>query len=314
MEAASIRAYEDVQPLVKGLAAVAHAAAAQPVPVEPSFHEGTFPAPVETGPGAFPKIPLMGLDFAVVTEEQTVQHVIGELADGRGGWICTVNIDILRQWRRSADVREMISRADLLVADGMPLVWASMLQGTPLPERVAGSTLTLTLSEAASKAGASVFLVGGNPGTAVTAAERLRENNPDLEILGTLCPPFGFEHDPEYLAELEREVVAARPDIVFVGLSFPKGEGVIERLRERLPGTWFIGCGVTFSFIAGEVVRAPVVFQRVGLEWLHRMIQEPRRLWRRYLLDGLPFAIELMSAALLGRRQRAQLQLEPPRP
>src|SRR5438034_11127446 len=103
----------------------------------------------------------MGLDFAALSESQTIEHVLEGVTAGRGGWLCPANLDVLRQWRHSAEVRELIAEADLVVADGMPLIWAGELQGSPLPQRVAGSTLTLRLPEAASRAGASIYLLGG---------------------------------------------------------------------------------------------------------------------------------------------------------
>lgn len=248
-----------------------------------------------------PTVPLMGLGFAALTEQQTIEWVLREWMRGHGGWICTANVDILRQWRHSAEIREMLSRVDLVVADGMPLVWASLLRGTPLPERVAGSTLTRTLSAAAAEVGASVFLLGGNPGTAAGAARRLVAESPNLRVTGTMCPPFGFDFDERWLSRIEHTVLDAAPDIVYVGLGFPKQERVIDRLRVLLPGTWFVGCGVTFSFVAGEIQRAPAIVQRMGLEWVHRLAQEPRRLSRRYVLEGLPFALQLMSASLVDR-------------
>jgi N-acetylglucosaminyldiphosphoundecaprenol N-acetyl-beta-D-mannosaminyltransferase len=257
----------------------------------------------------FRTIPLMGLPFAVVDEAKTVEHVLGELARGRGGWLCTANLDILRQWHRSPDVRGLLAGVDIVVADGMPIVWASALQGTPLPERVAGSTLTSTLSAAAAQTGASVFLLGGDPGAAAAAGAILGERNPGLALAGTHFPPFGFEQQPDAIAEIEFALAASQPDIVFVGLPFPRQELLIQRLRALLPNSWFIGCGVTFSFIAGDIKRAPRLVQRFGLEWLHRLVQEPSKLWRRYLLDGLPFMVELMSSSIVGRRRPA-LQIE----
>jgi N-acetylglucosaminyldiphosphoundecaprenol N-acetyl-beta-D-mannosaminyltransferase len=246
-------------------------------------------------------VPLMGLDFAAVSESDTIDYILGELADGRGGWVCTANLDVLRQWRTSAEMRKLVSSADLVVADGMPLIWAGGLQGTPLPERVAGSTLLMTLTAAAAEAGASVFLLGGNPGTAELTARILTARSPDLRLAGTLCPPFGFERQPDSLWEIERLVGAAAPDIIYVGLGFDNTVRLIADLRIRFPDAWFVCCGVGFSFASGEIRRAPLIVQRVGLEWLHRMVQEPRRLYRRYLMQGVPFLVRLLASALATR-------------
>lgn len=243
----------------------------------------------------------MGLEVAAISESETIRYVLHRIECGRGGWICTANLDILRQWWQSAEVRDLVSTADLVVADGMPLIWAGGLQGTPLPERVAGSTLVVSLTAAAARAGRSIFLLGGNPGTAEAAACELAESSPGLPLVGTLCPPFGFDADPEWLSRIECVLAEYAPDIVYVGLGFPKQERLIAEFRERFPSTWFVGCGVSFSFVAGEIHRAPVFVQRIGLEWLHRMVQEPGRLYRRYLVDGIPFLVHLLSSALFFR-------------
>jgi N-acetylglucosaminyldiphosphoundecaprenol N-acetyl-beta-D-mannosaminyltransferase len=251
----------------------------------------------------------MGLDVAAVSELQTIEYVLDKLARGRGGWICTANLDILRQWRHSAEVRSVVAQADLVVADGMPLVWSGEIQGSPLPERVAGSSLVLSLTAAAADRGASIFLLGGNPGTAEAAMQKLTELNPGVTIVGTHCPRFGFDEDPEALETTTRTVADAAPDIVYVALGFPKQEKLILKLRERLPRAWFVPCGISFSFVAGDVHRAPVLVQRLGLEWLHRLVQEPQRLYRRYLLQGLPFMAQLVWWSLLAPHRSPQPQL-----
>ncbi len=257
--------------------------------------------PLEIAESETPQVKLLGLEFAALSERQIIDHIIREAGEGRGGWLCTVNLDILRQWWRSGELRDLVSDADLVVADGMPLIWASVLQGQPLPERVAGSSMTVSLTAAAARTGASVFLLGGNPGAADMAAANLRQSSPDLQVAGTLCPPFGFERDRRAVERITREVVSAEPDIVYVGLGFPKQELLIVELREYLPNAWFIPCGISFSFLAGEIRRAPRTVQRLGLEWLHRLVQEPRRLGKRYLMHDTPFLITLLSETLRAR-------------
>jgi N-acetylglucosaminyldiphosphoundecaprenol N-acetyl-beta-D-mannosaminyltransferase len=247
----------------------------------------------------------MGLDFAAFSEDATIEHVLDAIAEGRGGWVCPVNLDVLRQWRASAQVRALVSQADLVVADGMPLIWAGGLQGSPLPERVAGSTLVRTLSAAAASADASIFLLGGNPGTAEAAVANLQASHLSVRVAGTLCPPFGFDNDPSWTDRIELELRDAAPDIVYVGLGFPKQERLIVALRGRLPHIWFVSCGISFSFLAGDIQRAPEMVQRLGLEWLHRLFQEPKRLFRRYMLQGIPFLFELLWSALIVRARGA---------
>jgi N-acetylglucosaminyldiphosphoundecaprenol N-acetyl-beta-D-mannosaminyltransferase len=243
----------------------------------------------------------MGVRFAPITEAECVATIVDDCARGRGGWLVTPNLDILRQCVRSPEVRQLVDGADLLVADGAPLILASRLLGTPLPERVCGSDLMSSLPAAAAARGLSLFLLGGNEGVAEDAARLLRERHPDLRVAGTLHPELGFEDRQESLDAIGAALAAARPDIVFVALSFPKGERLIARLRPLLPAAWWIGVGIAFSFLTGDVRRAPRWMQRTGLEWVFRLTQEPERLARRYLVDGLPFAARLLAWACARR-------------
>jgi N-acetylglucosaminyldiphosphoundecaprenol N-acetyl-beta-D-mannosaminyltransferase len=184
----------------------------------------------------------------------------------------------------------------------MPLIWASRLRGTPLPERVAGSNLIWSLTARAAERGASIFLLGGNPGAAEACAERMRAEYPRVRIAGLMSPPQGFEQDERALDEIVAGLRTAAPDIVYLALGFPKQEELALKLAPELPTTWFAGVGISFSFVAGQVQRAPRWMQRAGLEWLHRLAQEPRRLFRRYLVDGLPFAARMFAHALKSRQ------------
>ncbi len=256
---------------------------------------------------AFDRVHLDGTGFDRITESEVVAVVREAVAAGRGGRIITPNIDILRQAQVNERVRAYLDDADLIVADGMPLVWASKLSGTPLPERVAGSSLIRSLSEGLGRDGRSIFVIGGNPATptaadgATRAAARLAEDCPGLRVAGTLCPEYGFERDEEVYAEFRAAVREASPDLVFVGLGFPKQEKVITRLRADLPKAWFIGCGAAVNFVAGDVDRAPRWMQRTGLEWAHRLGTEPRRLAGRYLRHDAPYALRLLAGSATRR-------------
>jgi N-acetylglucosaminyldiphosphoundecaprenol N-acetyl-beta-D-mannosaminyltransferase len=245
----------------------------------------------------FPTIELNGVKLHAVTETQVISHILGELSAGRGGVVVTPNLDHLRRYLHDLSFGALIAEADLVVADGMPLVWASRLQGTPLPERVPGSNLISSLTSAAGMQGRSVFLLGGDPGTADGAAVALRRRYPHCRIAGTHFPPFGFEKDPAQMSAIIQALSDSNPAIVYVALGSPKQERLIDRLRDVLPNAWWIGVGNSFSFLAGNVKRAPVWMQRSGLEWTHRLMQEPRRLFRRYLIVGVPFATSLLGRA-----------------
>jgi len=256
---------------------------------------------------AFDRVHLDGTGFDRITEGEVVAVVREAIAAGRGGRIITPNIDILRQAQRNHRIKAYLDDADLIVADGMPLVWASKLSGTPLPERVAGSSLIWSLSEGLGRDGRSIFVIGGNPATptepdgARRAAARLAEECPGLQIAGTLCPEYGFERNRAVYAEFCDAVKESKPDLVFVGLGFPKQEKVIARLRSELPQAWFIGCGAAVNFVAGDIDRAPRWMQRTGLEWAHRLGSEPRRLAGRYLKRDAPYALRLLAGSAARR-------------
>lgn len=252
---------------------------------------------------AFERVELGGTGIDRITEGEVVAVVREALAHGRGGRILTPNTDILRQARRDDEVRGFLRDADLVVADGMPLVWASRLGGMPLPERVAGSSLVWSLSRGLGNDRRSIFVIGGRPAEegvrdgATRAADRLALVSPGLRVAGALCPDFGFESDEGSYADLCDKITGAEPDLVFVGLGFLKQERMISRLRPALPGTWFIGCGAAINFVAGDIERAPRWMQRSGLEWAHRLGVEPRRLAGRYLRHDAPYALRLLAQA-----------------
>jgi exopolysaccharide biosynthesis WecB/TagA/CpsF family protein len=186
----------------------------------------------------------------------------------------------------------------------MPLVWAARWLGTPVPARVTGADLLWSLSGLAARRGWPVSLVGGPPGAAPGAARALTERYPALRVCGVHTPPYGFDATPEGRARVRREVAAARPKIVFVGLGFPRQDRLAAELREELPDAWFLGCGAAIGFAAGMVPRAPEWMRRAGLEWAFRLACEPGRLARRYLVDDLPFAARLLTGSLAARLRR----------
>jgi N-acetylglucosaminyldiphosphoundecaprenol N-acetyl-beta-D-mannosaminyltransferase len=244
--------------------------------------------------------------FRPATERQVVAEVVRARSRGEGGWMITANVDILRKLQQPA-VRQLADKATFVLADGMPVLWASWLRGQRLPERVAGSSLIWSLTEAAAEHGLSVYLLGGAPGVAEQAGAVLAERHPSLPVAGSYSPPFGADSTPEGRAEIADRVRVANPDIVFCGFGFPKQERVIEDLRPVLPGAWYVGCGAAIAFVAGAERRAPRWMQVSGLEWVHRLAREPRRLFRRYVIDDIPFAVKLLgSAATEGIRVRRE--------
>jgi len=201
----------------------------------------------------------------------------------------TVNAQFVCLARQKRQFSELVSKADMVVADGMSVVAASRLLGQPCPERVAGVDLLVRLCEKTAETGASVYFMGGKPGAAQKTAERLIAQYPGLKIVGIDCPPMGFDKDPKQSARVIARITSAAPDFLFVGLGAPKQEIWIDQYAETLPVKTMIGVGGSFEMLSGELPRAPKWMQQAGLEWLFRLGLEPGRLWKRYLLGNLHF-------------------------
>ncbi|RSM84331.1 glycosyltransferase [Kibdelosporangium aridum] len=248
------------------------------------------------------RVPVGTVVVDALTEAEVVHQVRQTWQDG--GWILTANVDIVRAISRDRSLVELASTATLTVADGMPLVWAGRIAGSEIPERVTGSSLVHTLSHAAALDGRSVFLLGGAPGVAERAAAVLQAQSPGLKIAGIAAPPVGFDQSEDSLQSVIDSVVLAQPSLVLIGMGFPKQEKLIQRLRAVMPNAWYVGCGAGIPMASGDSRRAPASMQRLGLEWLHRLVMEPRRLARRYLRDDLPFAVMLLAGAAMRRVRR----------
>lgn len=249
----------------------------------------------------FEYIEIEGLPFANFSMKESIGFILDEIMSHRGGWVITPNLDILRRWVKDADFREMANHASLFVADGMPIIWISYILDSKLPERVAGSDLFVNLCKELSHKRKSVLFLGGATGAAEGAADYFRIHFPELRVCQPYVPPFGFEKNEEEFEKIKKTITYQKPDVVFVGLGCPKQEYLINRLHIDFPKIWFLGVGVSFSFISGDVKRAPLYIQRFGLEWLHRFLQEPKRLAKRYFIDDFPFAIYLSMKALKMR-------------
>jgi N-acetylglucosaminyldiphosphoundecaprenol N-acetyl-beta-D-mannosaminyltransferase len=253
---------------------------------------------------SFDTVELCGMSIANLDSAQLLEHMFQGLAQKRGGWLITANLDFLRRHVKDPAARAIYEGADLRVADGMPLVWASKLLGRPLPERVAGSSLVVPICERAAREGRRVYLLGGDPKAAEAAEQKLLREIPGLTIAGRSSPWVSLEPTPTELAPIRAELLAARPDFVLVAFGSPKQEHLIAALRHDIPGAWWIGVGISLSFVSGHVKRAPALVQKLGLEWVHRMVQEPKRLFRRYVIEDIPFAFELFGRAAVERVTR----------
>jgi N-acetylglucosaminyldiphosphoundecaprenol N-acetyl-beta-D-mannosaminyltransferase len=192
---------------------------------------------------------------------------------------------------------EIIRRCELVSADGQSVVWASRLLGDPLPARVPGIDLMARLLERAEERGYRVFILGAKPDVLTRACDEILRRHPRLRLVGARD---GYFDDDAAVAE---EVRAARPDILFVAISSPKKEYWLGRYGRQIDVPFVMGVGGSVDVIAGVTRRAPEAWQQLGLEWLYRLVQEPRRMWRRYLVTNVRFA-GLLLAALIALARR----------
>ncbi len=257
---------------------------------------------------------ILGIPVDNLTFDQTIESIF-ELVDRfatdhQAKYVATVNVDFIvntLSWLpnrfRHPELITILRKADLVTADGMPVVWAARLLGTRLKERVTGADLVPALAQACAQRGKSLYLLGGQGDVAWKTAEIFQKRYPDLHIAG-ISSPFVHVEGEKILDEetIDRQILAdinqARPDILFVGFGNPKQEMWFERNRSKLKAAVTIGIGGTFEFITGRVKRAPVWVQKSGLEWIYRITQDPLRLFKRYFVGFFKFGILILPPIL----------------
>lgn len=209
--------------------------------------------------------------------------------DKKSSYIVTCNVDHIMKLQKDSDFYKVYQEADLVIADGMPIIWASKILGKPLKEKVSGSDIIPFLSNHFAQKQYKLFFLGAAPGIAQKAAENLINQHPGMKIVGTYSPSYGFENNQEEIREIIEMIKTVKPDILFVGVGAPKQEKWIHKYYKELNVPVSIGVGASLDFMAGNINRAPVIMQKTGLEWLWRLMQEPTRLWKRYLIDDSKF-------------------------
>ena len=257
------------------------------------------------------RVAILGVAVDNLTMSEVLDSVEAKVAEGGFHQIATANVDFLIKSIHDEELYETLSNCDLVLADGMPLVWASRLLGTGLKERVTGSDLVPRLAELSAKRGYRIYLLGAAEESSAGVAAWMERSYPGIEIAGRYCP----EHRP--LEEMDHEEIltrieAASPDILLVAFGNPKQEKWLAMHRHRLKVPVCIGVGGTFDLLSGKTSRAPLWMRRSGMEWFHRMKQEPSRLARRYIgnIIGLMRYLPVQLAAMaMQRKQRGVSQI-----
>jgi N-acetylglucosaminyldiphosphoundecaprenol N-acetyl-beta-D-mannosaminyltransferase len=250
-------------------------------------------------------VELLGTTIDRLGHEEAIAAIEAFVITRTPRQVATINLDFLRIASRDQGFAATLRAADLALADGMPLVWASRLAGSALPHRIAGIDLVDAICDRGSSLGWSVFLLGAAPGIAQSASGAMLRRHPGLRIAGVYSPPHGEWDDLEE-KRIRDHITNAKPDILLVALGAPRQDVWIAANKGRLGVPVSVGVGCTFDVLAGDKPRAPRWMQRIGLEWAFRLITEPGRLWRRYLGD-LPTFGRLMFSALRTRFSRRDL-------
>lgn len=216
-------------------------------------------------------------------------------------YIAVTGMHGITEARHKPEFRQALASADLVVADGMPVVWIGRLRGYHLPRRVYGPELMFQFCEKAAWAGYRHYFVGGAPGVPEQLAMSLEQSCPGITIVGTYSPPFGLSTAAEEAAVIE-DINRAAPDVLWVGLGTPKQEIWMLRHRDKLRVPVMVGVGAAFDLLSSRKRQAPSWMREQGFEWLFRLLQEPQRLWRRYLVGGSEFVFSV-ALELLGLRR-----------
>ena len=249
-------------------------------------------------------VEILGVPLALTDYERTIEWMDATIATGRRGYVCVAAVHTVMACQEDPELRAAVLGSDLTVPDGQPLVWAMNALGHDLSSRVYGPDLMARYCERAALTGARMFLYGGrNQGALVQLALNLRTRYPGLNIVGGYAPPFRAltgEEEDFVLDEINR----SQADVVWVGIGVPKQEKWMAAMRERLRAPVLVGVGAAFDFHAGLVSQAPRWMQSMGLEWAYRLLQEPGRLWRRYLRYNPLFVAGFLRQWLAHRRSQ----------
>ncbi len=240
--------------------------------------------------GAGPRVDLGAVAIDTYSQTELIDHAIVHALHGKGTrQVATVNAQFYVLAQKHGRFRECLGEADYLCADGMPIVWACNTFGKRQVGRIAGVDLMEGLCERGAAHGLRAYLLGGTPGAAEATARLLSQRYPGVAIAGVNCPEIGFERREASLRPVLDKIARARPHLLFVGLGAPKQELLIHEHIRPLGVPLAIGVGGSFEIVSGVLERAPLWMQASGLEWAFRLWQEPRRLWKRYLIGNIEF-------------------------
>lgn len=235
------------------------------------------------------RIKFMNIEIDNLTMSETLLAIEDLIRQKTNAYVVTPNVDHIVKIESNEKLRAAYSEASLILTDGKPLIWVSKIYHTPIKEKISGSDLFPELCKLAASRHYTMFFLGAKEGVAAKAAENLKKRYLGLDVVGCYSPPIGFEKNPEEIDKIEGMLSAAKPHILIVALGCPKQELFIHQFRNRLKVPISFCLGATLDFEAGNVKRAPRWMANAGLEWLFRIYQEPKRMFKRYVLEDRKF-------------------------
>lgn len=250
-------------------------------------------------------VEIAGVKIHRISVKNAIKQIENFIANKGRHQVCITNVYSLVVMRKDEEFKKANNISGLVVADGMPLVWVSKLYGQPIPERVVGYDIFYELCKIADEKLYNFFFLGSTTEVLNNMCVNLKKQFPDLQIVGTCSPPYKETFSDMDNLEMIKKINEVKPDILWVGMAAPKQEKWIYHNLDKLNVKVAIGIGAVFDFVAGKVKRAPRWMQNIGLEWLFRLIQEPKRLWKRYLVGNTVFIYlvfkELMKKLITRR-------------
>ena len=233
------------------------------------------------------RMKFMNTEIDNLTMKETIDEIDKLIKKDKNAYVVTPNVDHIVKLETDKELQEVYKDADLILTDGKPLIWISKFYKTPIKEKISGSDLFPLLCEMAAEKGYNMFFLGAGEGVANKAAQNLTNKFPKLNIVGTYSPPFGFEKDKKEIEKIINMVNKANTQILIVGLGCPKQEKFIHKYRKELNVPISLGLGASLDFEAGNLKRAPKWMSDNGLEWLYRLSKEPKRMFKRYIVDDV---------------------------
>ena len=222
-----------------------------------------------------------------VTKKEAIAHIEECINTQKIGHVITPNVDQIIRIESDKYFKKIYENAELLLTDGTPLIWISRWYKKPIKEKICGSDLVPDLCKLAAQKGYSIFLLGAAEGVAAKAAENLKKNNPRLKVAGVYSPPYGFEKDKNEIDKINKMLFTSNADMLFVGMGVPKQDIFIYENMNKYQIPMSFSIGATIDFEAGIQKRAPRWINRIGMEWIYRLVRDPKRMFKRYIINDM---------------------------